>query len=97
MKFEHYVDLGTFRVLTKIVEEIVNDVVLCALYDMDNNRSCYVCINDGHLDLVMNKHFNNDEDDYEEYFVLTAPKLNHSSWDNIQEQLIDLLNKYGAK
>lgn len=90
MKFENYVDLETMREIILNAADYESEVDLCMLYDLKNNRSCYLEVYNGELDLCINKHYNNNKDEYDNLYLLDIePNLN--SLKDLKKQLKDIL------
>lgn len=43
---------------------------ICILYDLPNNRSCYLLVYDGELEIIVNKHYNHSIDEYDNQRVI---------------------------
>ncbi len=93
MKFEKYIDdIETIREIVLNAKDYETEVDICMLYDLDRNISCYLEIYNGELDLMINKHYNNKEDEYDNWYLLDIePNLN--SYEDLQKQLEEILNK----
>lgn len=43
---------------------------ICMLYDLANNRSCYLLVYEGELEVIVNKHYNHNRDEYDNQQVI---------------------------
>ena len=90
MKFKNYMDIETIREVVLNAKDYEGEVDLCILYDLENNRSCYLEVYNGEVDVVINKHYGNSEEEYDNYqLVYIEPNLNSLS--DLEQQLTKIL------
>jgi hypothetical protein len=93
MKFEKYIeDIETVKEIILNKGDYESEVDICMLFDLDRNISCYLELYNGELDLMINKHYNNKKDEYDNWYSIEIePNLN--SYEDLQKQLEVILNK----
>lgn len=92
MKFEKYIeDIETVRQVVANAIDYEGEVDICMLFDLDRNISCYLEIYNGEMDLVINKHYNHEKDNYDNWYLLDI-EPNLSSYDELEKQLEEIIN-----
>ena len=102
IKEEKYIIKKHIKNFETIKEIILNsadyesEVDICTIYNLNKNISCYLEIYNGEVDLMINKHYKNKKDEYDNWYsVGIEPNL--KNYISLIEQLKNILKKEVGK
>lgn len=91
--------IKNFKTIKEIILNCVDyesEVDICTVYNLEKNISCYLEVYNGEIDLMINKHYNNNKEEYDNcYSIEIEPNL--TNYKTLINQLKDILKQEEGK